>query len=280
MISSRRVALVSLVVMFGAAACGDPNSNTSSGGTSVVTSSPAKPPVIHVASGYRSAAGGAAPAAAESATDSKMAVWGVTEFVYDGELPALDGLAPSWYFPSGQQPDQARVAALAKALGVEGEVRSLPQDQGGGWAVGPEDYSGPVLTVGADGLLSWWLSGTPASISARSECAIAQGGGTVEPAIGEGVAGSSGTAADGIATPDTAMPIPVEPATGPECVEPQPPANVPTADEALAKAKELFTSWGYDLSSYEFDAPYADEWSASVNAYLIIEGMKAPITLS
>jgi hypothetical protein len=67
----------------------------------------------------------------------------------------------------------------------------------------------------------------------------------------------------------------VDPAVTPECAEPQPPANVPTADEALAKAKELFTSWGYDLSSYEFDTPYADDWSASVNASLIIDGMKA-----
>ncbi|HEY7628436.1 MAG TPA: hypothetical protein VH761_15295 [Ilumatobacteraceae bacterium] len=284
MISSRRIALVSLVVLFGAAACGDPNANTSSAGTTVITSAPAKPPVIHLVGGWRNFAGGAAPAAAESATDSKMAIWGVTEFVYDGELPALDGLAPSWYFPSGQQPDLARVAELAKALGVEGEVRSQPADQGGGWAVGPEDYSGPVLTVGSDGLLSWWLSGTPASISARPGCVVADssGGGSAEPAPGEGVAGSSGTATEpGIATPDTALPVDkVDPAVTPECAEPQPPANVPTADEALAKAKELFTSWGYDLSSYEFDTPYADDWSASVNASLIIDGMKAPITLS
>lgn len=284
MISSRRIALVSLVVLFGAAACGDPNANTSSAGTTVITTAPAKPPVIHLAGGgFRSASGGAAPAAAESASDSKMAIWGVTEFVYDGEIPALDGLAPSWYFPSGQQPDQARVAALAKALGVEGDVRSLPDDQGGGWAVGPEDYSGPVLTIGSDGLLSWWLSGTPASISARPGCVIAESsGGAIEPAAGEGVAGSSGTATEpGIATPDTALPVDkVDPAVDPECAEPQPPANVPTADEALAKAKELFTSWGYDLTSYEFDAPYADEWSASVTASLIIDGMRAPITLS
>jgi hypothetical protein len=55
---------------------------------------------------------------------------------------------------------------------------------------------------------------------------------------------------------------------------------VPTKDEALAKAKQLFASWGYDVNSYQFDDPYADEWNASVNASLLVGGMKAPITLS
>jgi hypothetical protein len=55
---------------------------------------------------------------------------------------------------------------------------------------------------------------------------------------------------------------------------------VPTKDEALAKAKQLFADWGYDINSYEFDEPYADEWSASVNASLLLDGMKAPVMLA
>ena len=66
----------------------------------------------------------------------------------------------------GSKPDLDRIAKLAASLGVQGDVRTLPQDQGGGWAVGPEDYSGPVLTVGADGMLSWWLSSAPPATSA------------------------------------------------------------------------------------------------------------------
>ena len=38
--------------------------------------------------------------------------------------------------------------------------------------------------------------------------------------------------------------------------------------------------WGYDVGSYQFEEPYADEWGASVNASLLLEGMKAPIMLS
>jgi hypothetical protein len=66
----------------------------------------------------------------------------------------------------------------------------------------------------------------------------------------------------------------------PECPAAPPLAGVPTKDEALAKAKDLFASWGYDVSSYQFDEAYADEWNASVNASLMLDGMKTPITLS
>jgi len=55
---------------------------------------------------------------------------------------------------------------------------------------------------------------------------------------------------------------------------------VPTKDEALAKAKDLFTTLGYDLSAYSFEDVFADEFNASVNASLMLDGMKAQIMLS
>lgn len=203
-----------------------------------------------------------------------MAVFAPTEFTYDGEVPTLDGPA-AWYFAPGQQPDPDRIAQLAASLGVEGDVRGLPEEQGGGWAVGPEDYSGPVLSVAADGMLSWWLSAAPAMVSVG--CATTSGV-AVEPAAGAGVAGSSGTATD---TPALDTTAPVAPdVVAPECSTPQPPPGVPTKDEALTKAKELFASWGYDTDSYAFDDVYADEWGASVNGSLVLDGMKAQIMLS
>ena len=163
MIRSRRFALAAVVVVLGLSACGDPNTTTPLAD---------QPKVIQLASGQGgSATAEAAPAAATmSAADSKMAFFGPTEFVYDGELPALDTPAGSWYFATGQQADLDRVAQLAAALGAEGDVRVLPEDQGGGWAVGPEDYSGTVLTVGADGMLSWWLSAIVPSTSPAIAC--------------------------------------------------------------------------------------------------------------
>jgi hypothetical protein len=275
MIRSRRVALAAVVVVLGLSACGDPN-----------TTAPLadQPQVIQLAAGQSGGgAAEAAPAAAtmDAAADSKMAFFGPTEFVYEGELPALDTPAGSWFFATGQQPDLNRVAQLAAALGVEGEVRVLPEDQGGGWAVGPEDYSGAVLTVSADGMLSWWLSAAPSTsapavscgegVAAVSDPAVDTGVATdvVEPAIGA-TAGDTVPAVDAVA-PDAVFP---------ECPMPEPPAGVPTKDEAVAKAKELFADWGYDVDSYQFDDAYADEWGASVNAALLLDGMRAPIMLS
>ena len=42
-------------------------------------------------------------------------------------------------------------------LGVEGDVRTLPADQGGGWQVGPADYSGAFTAVGRGKLLKLGL---------------------------------------------------------------------------------------------------------------------------
>ncbi len=267
MIRSRLLAIAAVVVVFGLSACGDPN-----------TTAPLadQPKVIELASGQWAPAG-ATSAAAE--LDSKMPFMAPTEFVYDGELPALDGPSASWYFAPGQQPDLERIADLAASLGVVGEVRSMPEDQGGGWAVGPEDYSAAVLTVGLDGMLSWWLSAAP-GVSVGYACA--ERGIAVDPATGGGVDGSSGTAVDAPPPADTPPgdDVVAPDVVAPECPQPQPPAGVPTKDEALAKAKVLIASWGYAVDSYQFDDAYADEWSASVNASLTLDGMKAPIMLS
>lgn len=284
MIRSRRLALVALVVAFGVASCGDPGTTAPAGH---------QPKVIQLASGQgRTAASGAAPAAAlpgaaDASTESKIAVMAPTTFVYDGDLPALDGPAASWFFAPGQQPDPARIAKIAAALGVTGDVRNLPTDQGGGWAVGPEDYSGPVLTVSGDGLLTWFLSAGPQAATSTG-CAVASGVAVVEPAIATvGSSGSSSGGGTAIATPapDVAptpetAPAADTPAPAPECTTPQPPPGVPTKDEALAKAKDLFSSLGYDLDSYSFEDVFADEFSASVNASLLLDGMKAQIMLS
>jgi hypothetical protein len=127
----------------------------------------------------------------DASADSKIAFFGPTEFVYDGDLPALDTPAGSWFFAPDQTPDLDRVAQLAAALGAEGDVRALPEDQGGGWAVGPEDYSGTVLTVGSDGMLSWWLSAMPTQTAPVASCGVG---------VGVGVATGSGVAVAGAVT--------------------------------------------------------------------------------
>jgi hypothetical protein len=278
MIRSRRLALVAAVVALGLSACGNPNTTTPLADS---------PPVIQLASG-QSGTGGAAPMAADSAanvsTDSKIAYMGSTKFVYDGELPAFDASAGSWFFAPGQQPDADRILKLAAALGVQGDVRTLSADQGGGWAVGPEDYSAPVLTVGSDGMLSWYLSAGQSAV-ASAGCVSVSGIAT-EPALG--APGVRDAVAPAATLPVESVPPDTAPVSdgvapdvvAPDCAAPSPPVGVPTKDEAMAKAKQMFADWGYDVGAYQFDDAYADEWGASVNASLLLDGLKAPTMLS
>lgn len=242
MLRSRRFVLISSVVVLGLAStsCGDDRRISGTSSTNAV----ATPPVIRVGSG----SGSTSPMSSEA--DSKMmAPYGQTVYIYDGDLPELGGTARAWRFPAGAQPDPERVAAIARLLGVEGEVSSLPVDQGGGWMVGPADYSGATLSVGADGMLSWWFSPSP-------------------DVWGGGVA---------CAAPE---PAPVDSTVeGTLCEEPLPPANVPDEATALHMAEELFAELGYDVTTLDLDA-YADEWGANVAAYVLLDGERSPMSMS
>ena len=212
MIRSRRLALVALVFTFGIAACGDPTS------TAPLAS---KPKVIQLAAG-------ASRNATEIGAGRRLHRRRRFEDRRDGADRASCTTASCRHSPSrrprgtsppGQQPDLDRIAKLAAAFGITGDVRTLPTDQGGGWAVGPEDYSGPVLTVGSDGMLSWWLSGTPSAVGVG--CAVP---GTA-PAAESGDAATSGAATD-VAVPAGPAPDATPPGTIP-CRHPG--AGVPNA---------------------------------------------------
>ena len=160
---------------------------------------------------------------------------------------------------------------MAQMLGVEGEVRELPADQGGGWMVGAADYTTANLNVSKDGLLSWWFSPDPA-VWGSGTVTCAEPMEPVEAAAEGGDNSGSGETAPPDSVVDTIVVDPV-------CEEPAPPVGVPSHDEALAKASRLFADLGYDVAAYEFEA-YADEWSAYVTAYLMIDGIRSPLTLS
>lgn len=242
MLRSRRFAFISSVVVLGLASTGCGDDQRISGSSSTVAV--ATPPVIRVGSG----SGAVSPMVSES--DSKMiAPYGQTVYIYDGDLPELGGTARAWRFPIGAQPDSERIAAIAAVFGVEGEVRSLSADEGGGWMVGPADYSGANLSVATDGMLSWWFSPSP-------------------DVWGSGVA---------CAEPE---PAPVDSTVeGTLCEEPQPPANVPDEANARQMAEELFAELGYDVTTLDFDA-YADEWGANVAAYVLLDGERSPMSMS
>jgi hypothetical protein len=184
-------------------------------------------------------------------------------YVFDGSYPDLGTSAPAWTLPGSPAVDQARVAELAKLLGVEGDVRALTPEMGGGWMVGAEDYTTSNLTVAADGMASWWFNPAP---MATSSVGVGCAAPAVEPAV------APDATSDTIA-PDATMPI------APCGDVPTPPAGVPSKDEALTNAKALFTDMGYDISQFEYDT-YADEWGANVTGFLMLGGFRSPITVS
>ncbi len=259
MLRSRRLAFVAAAVVLGLSACGDAANTTSSGKAPAVIR-------IGAAQGAPNAAPSAAGGAAETADMKMMMPWGEITYVYDGAFADLGATGPAWLLPANPTVDTAKVQALAAAFGIEGEVRTLPAEQGGGWQVGSADYTGASITVGTDGMVSWWFNPDPSVFPAPVACEGAVGGVAVDPAVDP-----NGAAV----TPET---VPAE-VTVPDCPAPLPPANVPSKDEAIAKAKDLFGSLGYDMSQYELDA-YADEWGANVTAFRMLNGVRSPLSLS
>ena len=250
MLRSNRFALAAAALLVVISSCGD-----SSGRTTTASS------LAVIKLGSASNAGGEAQAA-----DRMMPIQFV-EYVYDGDFPDLGASAPAWLFQAGAIPNTDDIRRLATVLGVEGDVVSLPADQGGGWLVGPADYSAATINVSADGLLSWWFNPTGVAYVGTG-CASPDGG-----AIDSGTATTDPVPVDVPA--DT---IPVDGSIAP-CEEPVPPANVPDEIEARRLADELFAAIGIDTSNYEFEI-YADEWGANVTGYLVIDGMRTWISTS
>jgi hypothetical protein len=186
------------------------------------------------------AGGTVADQAADASADGALAADEMTIApFYDVEYLLGDGLvAPSddagyVYDPTvGLSAEQ--VAALASALGVAGEPVRADDGPTGSWRVGPDDGSAPSLWVSGDGQ-QWWnySSAWDDQAIAREACAVSV---------------------------DSAGEETIE-----ECPEPDPPAGVPTAEEAERRAAELLTAIGVDLTTVVLET-YADEWFAGVTA--------------
>jgi len=254
MLRSRRFAFVAAALLVGLSACGDDTKSTSP-----ANSATGSPVVIEFGN---SPSGGANETAATA--DRMMMPMGQIIYVFDGTAPDLGASSGAWTFPLGAAPDEARVRRIAEVLGVTGELVQLPADQGGGWMIGASDYTTASLTVSPDGMLSWWFSPTP--VAYDDGCMVAM------PAEGTEGGDSSGGSA-GSAGGDVAV-MPPE-----EICDPQPPANVPSAEEALEAAKALYAELGYDVGTLDFET-YADEWGANVSVYLLLNGARSPLGMS
>ena len=292
--ANRRTGLIPLSVcaVLMLAACGSDESLSSSTDPTLPTDPTLLAPVAVnvVSSGGDSAGEGALerPSLNESAVATDMSTglmpaFGGYVFEVGEGLPALPTDSTGYHYPAGVSVDAAEVARIADALGVAGNPEAAAAGSGNQWRVGPEDGSAPALFVSSDGQVSWYYSNAWAAVEVAG-CGVSGGSGTptdvasstpleaTEPTVEATI--DSGVGVDG-QVPKSAVEADQRPAIE-ECPTPEPPEGVPTADEAADRANELLTALGEDPAAFEFET-FADEWSASVTALPIVDGVRLPI---
>jgi hypothetical protein len=225
------------------------------------------------ASGSSNVDGRAAAATEEMSADMMIApAYIVTDYVVSPDMPPLPDNTTGYVFDAASEPTADQVAELAEAFGVAGEPERIDDGFAISWRVGPDDGSAPSIVLWDDAMLAWNFN---AGWDEREVVACA---GVSEPAVATDVAGSvdaqpgadeSSASADA-ATPETivAEPLPDD------CASPEPPVNVPSAADAESMSTDYLNAIGVDPGSVTFDT-YADEWSASVTANAMFDGVVA-----
>ena len=212
--------------------------------------------------------------AAATADISTMPAFGGFTFEVGEGLPELPANATAYEFPPGAEADESTVAALAEALGVGAPPEPVDDETTGLlWRAGPDDGTAPSLGVSRDPQLSWYYSGAwadqPGMVCREVEPAVSLLDEPADPSLESTTASTSLIGGDAVAGD-------VGAGTDP-CVAPEPPAGVPTAAEAEARANDLLTSLGEEPGAYELET-YADEWSASVVAWPSLDGVRSPMS--
>jgi len=205
------------------------------------------PPVL-VVTGSSGGAPNASADMAAGASESKMWAPYQMRFVAGADLPALDSDAKSYSLSAGSY-SADDVTAIASVFGVSGDVVELGADVGGGYRIGSEDGSTDSLWASGDASGYWYFSPKYDESMMSRGCAI-------------------GASPDGTVSSE-----PVE------CVTPEPPANVPSEDEARSLFATMVSDMGLDADDMVLET-YADEWSANVYGYLLIDGVRSPLTVN
>lgn len=215
------------------------------------------PPILVLSAANGGGWSESAPAASDMAgVDGKM-MWAYQQnFTAAVDLPALDSDAPSYTLTAGDASTDS-LNALKAVFGVTKDFVAQDASQGGGYLAGNYDGITATLYVGSDAMRYWSYSPAwdQSSISSRP-CVYEQ---------------SSATAVD----PSSDVPAPVAEL----CAEPVAPENVPTSAEAEELFATTVSALGGNVDDLIIDS-YADEWGASVNGYLKIDGVRSSLTWS
>jgi hypothetical protein len=222
------------------------------------TATPAAAPAISLegaASGASEAAGAADSLAAT--TDMRIAPYfgGRTVFTASG-LSDEAGTGHGWALDAAATFSAETASRVAGALGVTGE----PRLEWGAWTVGPNDGSGPTVSVQSDG-----TTGVSYYDPTRDpwSCTVS---GTDTP----DAATSSGSA-DGEVSIDPVVPT-CDPAAAP----------APTGDAALGMARDAMSSLGVDPASFALTVEdTGDQTQATtVTAAHVVDGQQTGLTWS
>ncbi len=186
--------------------------------------------------------GGSAVASGSDAARSLVGGFGRTHFT-DGGLPTAGGDAEAWGFDPGQVASAQTAERIAAAMGVSGTATVQYQ----AWTVGPQDGSGPSVSVIGDGI---------ASVSYNDPQAYQWCGSGTEPGVMK-----DGSVAEP-ASPDGSCPPVVTTAI--------------TSADAISRSTEMLTSLGVDPAGYRLSSPDEEGGSGfrSVTAAQTMNGLE------
>lgn len=206
---------------------------------------------------------------AASTADMRIAPWfgGRTVFSSSG-LPDDPTTGHAWAFDAASVFSADTAARVAGVLGVAGE----PAQQFGAWTVGPQDGSGPTVSLQPDG-----TAGISYYDPTRDpwSCAASAPDEPDEPDAGAG----ADAAAPGAATLDPALVDPALPTlVAPSC---DPAAGAaPTGDAATSAVRDLLGSLGVDPEGFQYEALEGDSRASTVTAYQVVGDQQTGLTWS
>ena len=250
------IPIISIVALV--AACGDdPDSS-------------GRPPIIR-ASGMVAQGGAELSGAPAMVSDKMMPPMWITkwEFESNGDLPDLDSPAWAWVLRDGAQPSDEQLETLLEVFDIPGGFTERTEGRGEPWeytmwTAGSQDGSDASISISDDAMLSWWYSEGYGDVVAIPEC--------VYPIEGDGSAVVGSPASGDAAVSESAVePMPCGPV--------EPPVGVPSAREAEDLFFDLASSLGFARDDFDVES-YGDEWGAWVNGWLILDGVRSPMSLN
>jgi len=217
---------------------------------------------------------------AASTADMRIAPWFGGRAVFTASGLADDaGSGHAWAFDAASVFSAETAARVAGVLGVAGD----PVQQYGAWTVGPQDGSGPTVSLQPDGTagVSYFDPTRDPWSCTASAPDQPDGGATSDGSAGaasEGPAAGESSPEPGVLDPslvDPALPTVV----GPSCEPAGGPA--PAGDAATSAVRDLLGSLGVDPEGFQYEVvDTGDARSSSVTAYQVLDGQQTGLTWS